>query len=269
MMVVRSLKHLFLGLALIPTSSVLGEPLQITLMRAGSKIVDATASVNVSRGDSPTTVVIESGEDGNSVEVVLFPNSRLAEIEAEVAKNPNTKFRLSGEVFTYDNGNFLLIREVSAIDAFATRDSPTIEPLSPDVEPEEPAATDDSVGSIIADLEAATGSLSRSIRSAANNPIDRVSPRTDGVRIINRRGHLVRNNKGAWVFVFVSDATGLSDPPCTVLPNTSSQRLFTYASVGGFIVPVLVSGEVLTYHGHDFLLLQSWRRTHKADHLEG
>jgi hypothetical protein len=269
MMVVGSLKHLFLGLALVQTSGVFGEPLQITLMREGSTIVDATASINVFHGDAPTTVVIESGEDGNNIEVVLFPNSRLAEIEAEAAKNPNTRFRLSGEIFTYDNGNFLLIREVSAIGSFARRDSPTIEPLSPDVELDEPAATDDSVGSIIADLEAATGSLSRSIRSAANNPIDRVSPRTDGVRITNRRGNLVRNNEGAWVFVFVSDATGLSDPPCTVLPNTSSQGLFTYAGVGGFIIPVLVSGEVLTYHGHDFLLLRSWRRTHTADHLDG
>lgn len=268
-MVIQPLVHLFLGIALLQTSHVGGGPAQITLMREGSRIVDATATVNVFRNGSPTTVVIEAGEDDKKIEIVLFPNSRLAEVEAEVAKDPKTKFRLSGEVFTYDSGNFLLIREVSAVGTFATRDSPTLEPSSPDVELDEPTATDDSVRSIIADLEAATGSLSRSIRSAANNPIDRVSSRSDGVQITNRRGHLVRNNVGAWIFVFVSDATGLSDPPCTVLPNTSSQRLFRYASAVGFIVPVLVSGEVLTYHGHDFLLLRSWRKTHTADHLEG
>jgi len=236
----------------------------ITLMREGSRIVDAEAALILINDGSPTKVRIDGGG-----ELIVFPNARLAEMEGEASKKQHTKFRISGEVFTYDRGNFLLVRDVTAVGSFSPRNSPTVAPSSPDVDDDSRSSEEDSVESIIADLKEATGSLSRSIHNAATNPIKRSSTRTEGVRITNRRGHLVRNNGGAWVFVFVADATGLSDPPCTVLPSTASAKLFTYASKGGFTIPLLISGEVLTYHGHDFLLLRSWRRVHTADHLDG
>ena len=270
-MILRFTTFLFLGFLGLMAASASAQQSSITLIREGSRIVEAQASLQLFNEDTPTTVLIGGGDGMRATKLVVFPNSRLAEMEAEVSLNREIRFRLSGEIFMYERVNFLLVQEVAAIGTFAKRNSPTIEPSSPDVEVNEDdsAKSDDSVDAIIANLEAATGSLTRSIRSAASNPIDRVSLRSEGTRITNRRGHLVRNSEGAWVFIFVADATGLSDPPCTVLPTSKSRDLFLYASRGGFTIPLLVSGEVLTYHGHDFLILRSWRRVHTADHLDG
>jgi hypothetical protein len=237
----------------------------VTLIREGSRIVDAEAMLIIASDRSPAKVRI--GPDGS--ELVVFPNARLSEMEGEASKKQHTLFRISGEVFTYDRGNFLLVREVTAIDSFAKRNSPAAPPSSPDIDDDSDSSKSDSVESIISDLKEATGSLSRSIRNAATKPIKKSSMRSEGVRITNRRGHLVRNNEGAWVFVFIADTIGLSDPPCTVLPSTNSAKLFRYASKSGFTIPLLISGEVLTYHGHDFLLLRSWRSVHTTDHLDG
>ena len=270
-MILRFTTFLFLGFLGLMAASAYAQQSSITLIREGSRIVEAQASLQLFNEDTPTTVLIRGGDGMRETKLVVFPNSRLAEMEAEVSVNRETRFRLSGEIFMYGRVNFLLVQEVAAIGTFAKRNSPTIELSSPDVEVNEDdsAKSDDSVDAIIANLEAATGSLTRSIRSAANNPIDRVSLRSEGTRITNRRGHLVRNSEGAWVFIFVADATGLSDPPCTVLPTSKSRGLFLYASRGGFTIPLLVSGEILTYHGHDFLILRSWRRVHTVDHLDG
>jgi hypothetical protein len=237
----------------------------VALIREGSRIVDAEATLIFSGDRSPAKVRI--GPEGS--ELVVFPNARLSEMEGEATKKRNTLFRVSGEVFTYEKGNFLLIRDVTAVGSFSKRNSPTVIPSSPDMDDDSNASKDDSVESIISALKEATGSLSRSIRNASTNPIKRSSTRSEGVRITNRRGHLMRNNDGAWVFVFVADVTSLSDPPCTVLPSTASAKLFRYTRKSGFTIPLLVSGEVLTYHGHDFLLLRSWRKVHTTDHLDG
>ena len=258
----------FVGLI---TSIAFAQPPPISLLPEGSRIIEAEASLQLFSEDAPTTIRIEGGNGMKATRLVVFPNMRLAEMEAAASKTQDTRFRLSGEIFTYGGGNFLLVQEVAAIGTFSKRNSPTEEPSSPDTEDHEEGSkkNDDSVNAIIANLEAATGSLTKSIRSAVNNPINRVSPRNEGARITNRRGHLVRNSAGAWVFVFVADATGLSDPPCTILPTSKSQTLFHYDSLRGFTVPLLLSGEVLTYHGHDFLILRSWRRVHTGDHLDG
>ena len=256
--------YIFLTVLFLGTLAVAKTP-AVSLIREGSRIVDAEATLILFGNGSPTRVQI--GDDG--IELVVFPNTRLAEMEGETSKKQNTRFRLSGEVFTYEKGNFLLVRDVTAIGSFAERRSPTVTPSSPDAEDDSNSSNNDSVESIINELKEATGSLTKSIRNASTNPIKRSSTRSEGVRITNRRGHIVRNNEGAWVFVFVADATGLSDPSCTVLPSTAAEKLFGYASKGAFTVPLLVSGEVLTYHGHNFLLLRSWRKVHTADHLDG
>ena len=109
----------------------------------------------------------------------------------------------------------------------------------------------------------------RSIRSAAENPINNPTQRVEGFRITARRCHLVRNEQGAWIAVFVSDATGLSDPPCTVLPGKKFSGLINYirnVNVND-ATPVLLTGEILNYHGHHFLALAGWRTVHRTPHL--
>ena len=267
-MVLKIITNVVLILVLAnPTASAM-KPDSITLLREGSRIIDANATLQLFHGCEPSTMLIEHRWGNSVTEMVVFPNQRLAEMEGEVARNSKTKFRVSGEVFTYDDGNFLLVREAVTLGASAKRESPKVQPTSPDSDDVVGEREDDSITSIVADLEAATGSLARSIRSAAENPVERVSPRDEGLRITNRRVHLVRSSHGAWVVVFVSDATGLSDPPCTVLPSTVSRKLFAYVRTRGLTAPVLVSGEVMTYHGHDFLILRSWQKVHGADHLD-
>ncbi|MDP6693802.1 MAG: hypothetical protein QF444_05690 [Phycisphaerales bacterium] len=268
-MVQKTFYNFAIVLIVTLSSAAFADPEVVTLFREGSRVLEAEATLQLFDDVSPTTVILEPGEGSGSNKMVVFPNQRLAEMEAVVSQKPENRFRVSGEVFTYNNANFLLIREVVSIGKSAKRKSPTAQPTSPDIDTVNDKHDDDSIASIVADLEKATGTLARSIRSAVNNPVESFSPRTEGVRITNRRGHVVRNNYGAWVFVFVSDATGLSDPPCTILPSSVSRKLFSFASRGGLAAPVLLSGEVMTYHGHDFLVLRSWRTVHGADHLEG
>ena len=117
-------------------------------------------------------------------------------------------------------------------------------------------------------LEEATGSLAQSIRGAAEFPLGSDRGVREGTKIIARRCYLTRNEFGAWVAVFVADATGLSDPPCTILPGTQYGRLTTWASTSGVGKHVLLTGELMNYRGHGFLVLRSWRVVHTSDHLD-
>ena len=198
---------------------------------------------------------------------IVLPNQRLAEMESSEEAFEGRTFRVSGDVYAYGDQNYLLVREAVSLGDHASRNHPTSIPVHPNTEVLEKEAFDDSVADIVEDLESATGSLVRSIRNASENPIAE-STIKEGGRVSSRRCHLIRNDSGAWIAVFVSDSTGLSDPPCTLLPSVSFAKLIRWASRQNPSTPVLLSGEVFNYHGHGFLLVRSWRPVHQTDHLE-
>ena len=162
----------------------------------------------------------------------------------------------------------MLLRESLLLQDFAERNHPDFVPIDPNATTLPENADKDSIADIVKELEMATGGLVKSIRSAAANPNEAQSVHQEGTRIRARRCHLVRNKQGAWVAVFVSDASGLSDPPATVLPSKAFQGLVRFAASQPPLTPVLLTGELMTYHGHSFLVLKSWRRVHKTDRLD-
>lgn len=243
---------------------------RVPILREGTKIAQAVGTLE--RDDKTDALVIRleiqlERNDANVHSLIVLPNRRLVEMEAVREKNPDNKFRVSGDVYAYKNQNFILVKEAVSLEEHAERNHPTTVPINPNKTTIEREDFDDSVADIVRELEEATGSLVRSIRNAADNPIAATTVRSEGARITARRCHLVRNDRGAWIAVFVSDATGLSDPPVTVLPGTTFASLVKSVRGKDQTIPVLLTGELLHYHGHGFLALQDWRPVHKTDHL--
>jgi hypothetical protein len=243
-------------------------PIQrVPLLREGTKIYEATGALSRESANSPLLITIEQEGGGISNTLIMLPNERLAEMEAVTLENNNSQFRFSGEVFAYGSQNFLLVRSVVSIGNHASRNHPTVVPIDPNAQELNEEDFEDSVEDIFRELEEATGSLVSSIRNAAENPIKSNERFVEGTLIIARRCHLVRNKSGAWIAVFVSDFSGLSDPPCTILPSMEFKTLTDWASSQDPSSPVLLTGELLQYHGHAYLSLHGWRPAHKTDHL--
>jgi len=240
---------------------------RIPLLREGTKIIDGEGYVREGSDSQPVIIELPRSDKRVVDSFILLPNQRLAEIEFANIEFPNRTFRVSGDVFAFGDHNYLLIREAVTLGTHAQRLHPTSVPIDPNEEIVREEDFEDSVADIVKDLEDATGSLVRSIRNASDNPVEKSSIK-EGTRIASRRCHLVRNDAGAWIAVFVSDATGLSDPPCTILPSVSFAELIRWASTQHPSTPVLVSGELLSYHGHGFLLVSTWRPVHTTDHLD-
>lgn len=246
-----------------------GTGVRVPLLREGTRVIEASGQLHRESDEHPFVIQIPLQKEGGRLidQFIVLPNRRLAEMEAASAEFPNRSFQVSGDIFAYGDQNYLLVREALSLGEHAERIHPTSIPILPNEESLDADDFDDSIADIVDDLEQATGSLVRSIRSAANNPVETDTIK-EGSRISSRRCHLVRNTSGAWVAVFVADSTGLSDPPCTVLPSASFAELTAWASKNDPSTPVLLSGEILNYHGHGFLLVHSWRPVHQTDHLD-
>ncbi len=240
---------------------------RVPLLREGTKIYEATGKLTRESATSPLSITIDKDRGEISNTLILLPNERLSEMEAVSEKTQNAVFRFSGEVFAYGPQNFLLVRSVVSLGDHASRNHPTVVPLDPNVEEVTEEDFEDSVEDIFRELEEATGSLVSSIRNAADNPIEKNKHFKEGQRINSRRCHLVRNKSGAWIAVFVSDSSGLGDPPCTILPSIEFKSLTEQASRLNPSTPFLLTGELLNYRGHAFLSLHDWRPVHKTDHL--
>lgn len=243
--------------------------IRVPLIREGTKIIEATGHLHRLSDEHPIVIEVPSDKDRGKVinSFIVLPNQRLAEMEASAETFPNRPFQISGDVFAYGDQNYLLVREVASLGEHAERNHPTSVPIHPEDEVLQEEDFRDSVADIVDELETATGSLVRSIRNASQHPMKQGAVK-EGERISARRCHLTRNDSGAWIAVFVADSTGLCDPPCTILPSSAFERLTQWASTQDPSTPVLLSGELLSYHGHGFLLVNTWRSVHKTDHLD-
>ena len=237
-----------------------------SLLKEGSVIHEAKCVLL--KGDKNTLLrIVIDGDEGETHTFTALPSKRLEEIEQTLIEMPDAQFQVTGRVYTYNNEQYLLIREALQLSDFAERDHPSYTPIHPDAEELPSDASSDSIDDIIRDLELSTGSLVKSIRSAANNPIEVSDEVKEGRRVHARRCFLRRNNEGAWIAVFIADATGLSDPPCTVLPSEKFRQLTAWARKSSPSMPVLLTGELTNYYGHSFLILDGWRKVHTTDKL--
>lgn len=239
---------------------------RIPLLREGTKIIEAEGQLFRESDSHPILITIGRSKGDMKDTFIVLPNKRLEEMEFANNEDEGSTFRISGDIFAYGEHNYLLVREAVVLGEHAQRNHPTTVPLDPSSESLQVEDFDDSISDIVKELEEATGSLVRSIRIASEQPLAH-SAVQEGTKITSRRCHLVRNDFGAWVAVFVSDSTGLRDPPCTLLPNVAFGELTSWMRSQDPSTPVLLSGEVSNYHGHGFLRIRSWRPVHNSDHL--
>lgn len=238
------------------------------VLREGSIVSAAVATLHRADPGSALQVQVARSDGSGSDDFILLPCRRMEELEAAAPEHDGT-FLVGGEVFVFGGVQFLLPLEVAILQEPTRRSHPTEVPAAPGADDGSSQDHEDSISDIVADLQRATGSLAQSIRIASQYPIDPEYAIAEGTRIASRRARLVRNSAGAWVAVFTADATGLSDPPATILPGRQLALLAKWARAGGFEAPVLLTGEFVSYHGHAFLVLRSWRSVHRTDHLDG
>ena len=262
--------HMFtFTITLVLTWSCVADVMQeraYSLLKEGSVIHEARCVLLKGDNNTPMRVAM-SGDEGVTHTLTALPSKRLEEIEQTLIETPEAQFQVTGKVYTYNNEQYLLIREALKLSDFSERDHPSFTPIHPDAEELPKDASSDSIDDIVRDLERSTGSLVKSIRSAANHPIEVSDEVKEGRRVHARRCFLRRNDEGAWIAVFVADATGLSDPPCTVLPSEKFKQLTNWASKSPPSTPVLLTGELTNYYGHSFLILDGWRKVHTTDKL--
>ncbi len=90
-------------------------------------------------------------------------------------------------------------------------------------------------------------------------------PRT---RLQNRRGAIVRDQRsGTWRFVFDATGSGVVDPTMELLPCLTLERLQRLAAVSDLPAAVLLSGEVTSFHGRNYLLPTIWRNAGRTRNI--
>lgn len=212
----------------------------------------------------------------------MLPNTRLGEMErmAESMANSQVLFELTGEVFAYQGRNYLLAthsplvsvdpaaaiaeaesKATAAASKPATARSPG--PPTPTRTPATPAPataapqtqTEDSAEDIVAELEQAVGPLARSIDLPAEQQQDQVATMMrEGTMITARRGHMMRDRSGVWLFVFDADASGQNDPPMMLAPCALLERMRQYTTQSTTKAAMLASGRVFAYRSRNYLL---------------
>jgi hypothetical protein len=123
------------------------------------------------------------------------------------------------------------------------------------------APVDDSAEDIVAELEQAVGPLARSIDvPAEQQQQDQIETiMREGLMITARRGHMMRDRSGVWLFVFDADASGQNDPPMMLVPCALLERMRQYTTQSTTKAPMLVSGRVFAYRGRNYLLPTVYR----------
>ena len=265
--------HVFYSILIIPlliwgsNQQKAGEA-SLTLLKEGSAITEASGTlIRLHKNDVIRFKIdpIDKKRAANSL--ILLPNKRLEEVEIILKENDDAEFLISGDVYLYENENYLLISEVLLIESFAPRDHPTFEPIDPNAESLPEGMDDDSIDDIVRDLEEAVGPIVKSVRLSKKFPQKNGQEEKRKTRINSRRCLLSRNGVGAWTASFISGDSKINEAPCIILPGEEFAQLTKWASKNDVMTPVLLTGKLTNYHGHSFLVLDYWRKVHQTDHL--
>ena len=222
----------------------------------------------------------------------LLPNGLLEQVEDQLKKSPDTRFRILGENTTDEENQYLLLRRVVIVDRIekapaeeepgkkgsfenvlpdaGKKDS---DPTAPEAKSDDDKKSDDpkgqpSAGDIAKELlknrpGQALIAKPRPERSAEENkqsvaPV-RELPATKAKRQIYSRTVRIHKIKDSdWYEIrFVSDNT-LSDPPMKILPNSRLAKALRIMQKGGRAhQKFLLSGEVTIYKNTRYILIRS------------
>ncbi|QOJ17392.1 MAG: hypothetical protein HRU76_07295 [Phycisphaeraceae bacterium] len=198
-------------------------------------------------------------------EFVLLPCAKLEQMQrsVEALRQQEVLFEVTGRVLVFEQRNYLLPLSASLLDRTAPgapTTSPTAPPPGEGTSP--PAAPPTDAATLIRDLKTDVP-IVRSLAAETTEPAGSSSqpgaepaapPRGDGTLIFSRRGTVTRTPEGGWRFVFAADASGLADPPMTILPCLLLEQLRDLLRQRPQPPILLMSGEVLAYRGRNFLL---------------
>lgn len=257
------------------------------VLREGAHVLTVPASVRHDEqiGSWLATLRLESTSgEMHEREVRLLPNSFLAELKQiiESAPEQNITFEMTGEVFVYERRNYLLLRSPARVVGLSRTegeahiaDKPSVTDTDKaddaDAVPDEavyPDEDDDqqtpprSAADVMRELERRSGPMHRArepLRArdgedARGRQEDAAQRLREGELLVLRKGRLRRDVSGAWMFVFDADATGLSDPPLTLMPCLLLERIERYARQAGPTAAILISGQVSVFEGRGYLL---------------
>ncbi len=235
------------------------------LLREGSQLVRVVGEVHLDEPTGAWTFVIDS-EDGQSPnhKLTLMPGSLLDELERMIEATPEYSlvFEMTGTVYIYSDRNFLMPSHPPLL---IDHREPQAEPLETDPPAVEMNEGEDSVQDIIRELDSSIGPVA-SRSSDGKNPTLGVneSPADgkllrEGTTLLSRRGRVRRTVGGSFIFVFDADAEGLGDPSMLLLPCMLLQRIELRLRSMGDDMPILLSGQVYTYHGRNYMLPTMYR----------
>lgn len=195
-------------------------------------------------------------------EFVLLPCAKLEQMQrsVEALRQQEVLFEVTGRVLVFEQRNYLLPLSASLLDRTAPG-APTTSPATPPPgEPAAPPSTPTDAATLIRDLKTDVPIVRSLAAETTDAPAGQPSaepaapPRSDGTLIFSRRGTVMRTPEGGWRFVFAADASGLADPPMTILPCLLLEQLRDLLRQRPQPPTILMSGEVLAYRGRNFLL---------------
>jgi hypothetical protein len=228
----------------------------------------------------PSPVPASPGEGGFSDDpaptraMLLLPSVVLDRFSTFVMTDDTpTPAIVSGQVFLYNNRNYLMPGAIRAAAALTPPPTPS-ESAVADTPPDPPAsdpgridpgtiADDPDVAGLIAELEKRPPFPRPSTRPADSAPPSGgreeaeapfAPPPEDGSYFAGRRGRMVRSAQGAWLFVTDNDDPGRPPRVYTLLPCRTLEELERVALREGDASAGLVSGRVYRFRDQWFLL---------------
>ncbi|MEX0654918.1 MAG: hypothetical protein WD534_15590 [Phycisphaeraceae bacterium] len=221
----------------------------------------------------------ESDADDNLPPMVIQPSARLEMIETFMQEREDeSTFEVSGRVHSYRGVNYLLLTQARPQ---ANEPDPLDAPDAPDAAEDAGEATTDVDADdddpVIADLmqsrqaaptpaaaqpsapdagpaNAPNRAAPAAVRGTAPN-VASMAVRDEGALIVQRRGRLTRSRDGAHVlFTFAADDRDSPEPPMIVQSCQLLRAMEDVVQQRGDQVVFVVSGQVQSYHGANYLL---------------
>ncbi|MGI0149635.1 MAG: hypothetical protein ACREDF_08915, partial [Thermoplasmata archaeon] len=177
-------------------------------------------------------------------------------------------FVVSGEVTTFAEENFLLLRGVTRSARLSGTPPATGTPV---MGPDPPADADPvNVLKVLSEKEPARAVLS----AAPMNPVD-AGPRRgqrrqtlipDGTPLVDRPGRVLRDGSW-WTFVPESDRPDRVEPALRLLPNRSTETIAKAPNADAGDLVFILSGEITQFQSENYLLPRAAIRRMPSDNL--
>ncbi len=270
----------------LPTTVTASDERRPTLP-SGVMIIDRVASIEKDPTEKWHTI-----QDPQVGVLYLLPCESLEAVEKAHAENPEATFNLSGEVYRYRGGYYMLLHRAMLISkspssapdettqpatTTAAATSPAEPPVaSPDIIGIEPtsrpaesrpakASADDIAAELLRETPArpivpvVQPKLPEAVPAPSGVPSGKPLQAGPGKNAVYRLARLLpKTEEQEWArLAFEADNT-LQEPPMMALPNLYLERMETLSCEGKTIGAVFhISGEVHRYRGKDYLLLRA------------